>query len=166
MHVQSVQNHCFLLTNIQICGVFVAVVVVVAYRFSPNLVDTQERSPKRHWWLVTLLFHQDNCLHSFIREALISRNAKYLCSVLENVIRMTWQSRENEVRIIHISTHFKRKKNARKAQNIHGKLKKKCWNSKATWSEGNEIVYNSQVFSFAFDCNVSPIDGYKRAHTP
>ena len=34
----------------------------------------------------------------------------------------------------------------------------------ATWSEENEIVYNSQVFSFAFDCDVSPIDGYKKAH--
>ena len=87
MHVQSVQNHCFSLTNMQICGVF-AVVVVVTYRFSPNLVDTQERSPKRHWWLVTLLFYQDNCLHSFIREALISRNAKYLCSVLDSPVRM------------------------------------------------------------------------------
>jgi len=59
---------------------------------------------------------------------------------------------------------FQAKENARKAQNIHRKLKKKCWNSKATWSEDNEIAYNSQVFSFAFDCNVSPIDGYKKAH--
>ena len=30
MHVQSVQEHCFSLTNMQICGVFVAAVVVVA----------------------------------------------------------------------------------------------------------------------------------------
>ena len=51
-----------------------------------------------------------------------------------------------------------------KAQNIHRNSKKKCWNSKATWSEENEIAYNSQVFSFAFDCDVSPIDGYKKAH--
>ena len=34
----------------------------------------------------------------------------------------------------------------------------------ATWSEENEIAYNSQDFSFAFDCDVSPIDGYKKAH--
>ena len=30
MHVQSMQKYCFLLSNMQICGVFVAVVVVVA----------------------------------------------------------------------------------------------------------------------------------------
>ena len=30
MHVQSVQNYCFSLSIMQICGVFVAVVVVVA----------------------------------------------------------------------------------------------------------------------------------------
>ena len=30
MHVQSVQKYCFLLSNMQICGVFVALVVVVA----------------------------------------------------------------------------------------------------------------------------------------
>ena len=30
MHVQSVQKYCFLLSNMQICGVFVAAVVVVA----------------------------------------------------------------------------------------------------------------------------------------
>ena len=30
MHVQSVQRYCFSLSNMQICGVFVAVVVVVA----------------------------------------------------------------------------------------------------------------------------------------
>ena len=30
MHVQSVQKYCFSLSNMQICGVFVAVVVVVA----------------------------------------------------------------------------------------------------------------------------------------
>ena len=30
MHVQSVQKYCFSLLNMQICGVFVAVVVVVA----------------------------------------------------------------------------------------------------------------------------------------
>ena len=30
MHVQSVQEYCFSLSNMQICGVFVAVVVVVA----------------------------------------------------------------------------------------------------------------------------------------
>ena len=34
MHVQSVQNHCFSLTNMQICGVFVAVVVVVVHQIS------------------------------------------------------------------------------------------------------------------------------------
>ena len=31
MHVQSVQKYCFSLANMQICGVFVAVAVVVAY---------------------------------------------------------------------------------------------------------------------------------------
>ena len=30
MHVQSVQKYCFSLSNMQICGAFVAVVVVVA----------------------------------------------------------------------------------------------------------------------------------------
>ena len=30
MHVQSVQRYCFSLSNMQICGVFGAVVVVVA----------------------------------------------------------------------------------------------------------------------------------------
>ena len=30
MHVQGVQKYCFSLSNMQICGVFVAVVVVVA----------------------------------------------------------------------------------------------------------------------------------------
>ena len=30
MHVQSVQKYCFSLSSMQICGVFVAVVVVVA----------------------------------------------------------------------------------------------------------------------------------------
>ena len=30
MHVQSVQNYCVSLSNMQICGVFVAVVLVVA----------------------------------------------------------------------------------------------------------------------------------------
>ena len=30
MHVQSVQKSCFSLSNMQICGVFVVVVVVVA----------------------------------------------------------------------------------------------------------------------------------------
>ena len=54
--------------------------------------------------------------------------------------------------------------NTQKAPNIHRKSKKNCWNSKARWNEDNEIAYNSQVFSFAFDCNVSPIDGYKKAH--
>ena len=29
MHVQSVQKYCFSLSNMQICGVYVAVVVVV-----------------------------------------------------------------------------------------------------------------------------------------
>ena len=33
MHVQSVQKYCFSLSNMQICGVFVAVVVVVNYQF-------------------------------------------------------------------------------------------------------------------------------------
>ena len=30
MHVQSVQKYCFIFSNMQICGVFVTVVVVVA----------------------------------------------------------------------------------------------------------------------------------------
>ena len=30
MHVQSVQKYCFSLSNMQICGILVAVVVVVA----------------------------------------------------------------------------------------------------------------------------------------
>ena len=30
MHVQSVQKYCFLLSNMQICGIFVAVIVVGA----------------------------------------------------------------------------------------------------------------------------------------
>ena len=32
MHVQSVQNYCFSLSNMQVCGVFVAAVVVVAFK--------------------------------------------------------------------------------------------------------------------------------------
>ena len=34
-HVQSLQNYCFSLSNMQICGVFVAVVIMVALKL-PN----------------------------------------------------------------------------------------------------------------------------------
>ena len=37
MHVQSVQKYCVSLSNMQICGVFVAVVVVVAYSLLGSL---------------------------------------------------------------------------------------------------------------------------------
>ena len=36
MHVQSVQKYCFSLSNMQICGVCVALVVVVAQRHAKN----------------------------------------------------------------------------------------------------------------------------------
>ena len=36
MHVQSVQNYCFSLLNMQICEAFVAVVVVVALKLTPS----------------------------------------------------------------------------------------------------------------------------------
>ena len=43
MHVQSVQEYCFSLSNMQICEVFVAVVVVVAYKL-PNYELYQRRN--------------------------------------------------------------------------------------------------------------------------
>ena len=54
MHVQSVQNYCFSLSNMQICEVFVAVVVVDAsapyklqfsrIRFFSSLPETTSKS--------------------------------------------------------------------------------------------------------------------------
>ena len=41
MNVQSVQKYCFSLSNMQICGGFIAVVVVVAYA-SYNIIFTVE----------------------------------------------------------------------------------------------------------------------------
>ena len=45
-------------------------------------------------------------------------------------------------------------KNMRNAPYIHRKSKTNCWNSKATtWTQyfENEVAYDSQAFSFAFD---------------
>ena len=42
MHVQSVQKYCFSLSNMQICGVFVAVVVVVANRRISTSYDNDD----------------------------------------------------------------------------------------------------------------------------
>ena len=63
----------------------------------------------------------------------------------------------NEVRIIQISTRFKRKKYAKE-------LKTFIESRKRQWNSIELPGPCSQVFSFAFDCNVSPIDGYKKAH--
>ena len=55
MHVQSVLKYCLSLSNMQICGVFVAVVVVVALTIYSLIKDfgNGKANPRKQWsdWL-------------------------------------------------------------------------------------------------------------------
>ena len=55
MHVQSVQNYCFSLSNMQICDVLVAVVVVVAL---PNIFETTLDFPESYYPFILLFFSE------------------------------------------------------------------------------------------------------------
>ena len=60
MHVQSVQKYCFSLSNMQICGVFVAVVVVVLKL--PNLKrKTVQTKYMNKQIVITIVFHAEDC---------------------------------------------------------------------------------------------------------
>ena len=94
MHVQSVQNYCFSLSNMQICDVLLAVVVVVANApyLTKDLRQKQQSLNSHHFLIFKWRFRYRcrlGCLSAPRGEAM-SRETQYLLS-LQGLPRMKFQ---------------------------------------------------------------------------
>ena len=96
MHVQSVQKHCFSLSNMQICGIFVAVVVGVVlsslFLFdcrAPFLKSTKLQVSK--WKDLTILgLYGSNCHHKKITKVIFRElTVGQLCYLVKWVSYLT-----------------------------------------------------------------------------